>query len=114
MLREVAPHRCVVPRDERVDLHEFETLVPFDDRFRRTRRRLIAAKPSHPGVVRAKKGALRLDLPKGAAGLRVASPQRVTMRGILLGDGLLGPNGDRHDAVVLRDPIDERIRFVEE
>ena len=83
---DVRPHPLLVPVGERVDLEDLVALRPLHLRRVDAARRLVAANPRDPGVVRLQRLDERLDLADVAAAVGIALPEVRPLGAMLLGD----------------------------
>ena len=120
MTGRVAEQVVIAPRGKRVDLDQAVLLVERDERGVRAGGRLVAAHAREPHLVAGQRGVQRGDLAHRAAGRRVAGPEVLAVRRVLLGDRELGQHvhhGDVHgggDGVTRADRLREVVAGVEE
>src|SRR5436309_11483717 len=84
---DVRPDALLVPVRERVHLPDAVALRPLELRGLGAARRLVAADPGDPGVVRLERGQQRLDLADVTTAIGVALPEVRALLPVLLGDG---------------------------
>src|SRR5215203_1793938 len=87
VLREVGPNLLLRPVGERVQLPEPEALVPGELRRLSAGLGIRAANARDPEIHRGERRAHRLDLANPAAGIRVAAPELVAVKALLLLEG---------------------------
>src|SRR5213080_4411872 len=101
---DVGPDALLVPVGERVELPDVVAVRPLQLRGPDAARRLVAADPGDPGVVRLERLEQRLDLADVAAAVGVGLPEVRALALVLLGYGEY-VRLQQLEAVALNEPV---------
>src|SRR5881392_2105060 len=110
---DVGPDALLVPVGERVELPDVVAVRPLQLRGPGAARRLVAADPGDPGVVRLERLEQRLDLADVAAAVGVGLPEVGAFALVLLRDRH-DPRLQQLEAVALDEPVTRLVALPEE